>query len=109
MEPGPFIDRILDDESLAGDLDEADAAALVKALVSRAEAAVSAAGSEDEADAAVQRLRKAGRGINKAVAVWRDSGPEAAASAAEKSGLPAPPPTAKTTADVLAFWLEKLG
>ena len=109
MDPGPYRDRILDDESLAGDLDEADAAALVKALVAKAETAALAAKTEAAADAAVDQLRKAGRGIGKTVAAWRDDGPEAAAGLAKKAGLHAPPADADSTSAVLAFYLEQLG
>jgi hypothetical protein len=108
VEPGLYIDRILDDESLAGDLDEADATVLVNALVSRAEVGVRAAKTEEDADAVVSNLRATGRKIGKAVAVWHDDGPTAAAETAKKYGLSVPPTTATTTADVLKFYLDRL-
>jgi hypothetical protein len=109
VDPGPYLDLVTDDEALAGDLDEPDATALVKALTAVVRVAVTTAKTEAEAEAAVQALRKAGRAAARAVAAWRDDGPEAAAAAAKKAGLPAPPADADSAAAILAFYLGRLG
>lgn len=108
MEPGPYLDRILDDESLAGDLDEADAAALTKAVIVRAEASIRAVHTEADADAVIQKLRTTGRHIGKTVAAWRDEGPVVANTLANKHGFPSLPATAESSAAVLTFLLGQL-
>jgi len=108
VDSGPYLDRILDDESLAGDLDEADAAALVKGIITRAEATIAGLQTEADADAAVQKFRVLGRGIGRTVAAWRNDGPPAADVLAKKHGLPTIPAKAESTADVLNFLLDHL-
>lgn len=102
-----LIDRILEDEGLAGGLDEPEAAALVKALVARATTACQSAKSDDAAEKAVGDIRRFGRAVAKVVEAWRDAGPAKAAELAKANALPWPPAKAKTPADVLAWLLSQ--
>lgn len=59
MKATPFIDRILEDEGLVADLDEADAQALLAALLDRARGMKNAA----EVERLIARGRQVGRSL----------------------------------------------
>ncbi len=96
-----LVGRILDDEGLTGDLGEAEAAALVKWLVAKVERIATTAKSMPEAQKQVAELARTGRAMA-AVSSKRDP------VAAKATGLPWPPPNAKSPAAVLAWLVNQL-
>jgi hypothetical protein len=107
MDPEQYVGRILDNEGLAGDLDDPERTVLVEGLVARVADAVGAAESETAADAAVSKLAAFGRAAAKVVAAWRGDGPEAAAAVAKANKLPAPPAELGSPAAALAWLLDR--
>jgi len=75
MDPGPLLDRVLDDEGIASGLDEREAMALVRAVSDRVRAL--AAGTNDASRAAkqVNDLCRQARQIAEAVAASGTTGP----------------------------------
>jgi hypothetical protein len=79
-------DRILDDESLTGDLDEGDATVAVAWALARAAPLEGTAGAAADVDALCRRLRAAG----KVHAAIRDGDTVAAATWAARAGITVP-------------------
>lgn len=105
MDAEQFVGRILDDEGIAGDLDESLSMPLIEWLVGRATNAVATAKTEDDAETQVAAIAITGRNIAKVVAAWQTDGPTGAATTAKDRGCPVPPGSLKSAADVLK-WLQ---
>ena len=103
-----FIERLLEDEGLVGDLDDAEASRLVETLTNRALFACQRSKTVADAEVAVGRIRQFGRDVSEVVSTWRDEGPARAAELAKQHKLPWPPPNATTPADVLRWLLQYL-
>jgi hypothetical protein len=75
MDPGPLLDRVLDDEGMTSGLDEREAMALVRAVSDRVRAL--AAGTNDASRAAkqVNDLCRWARSIAEAIAASGTTGP----------------------------------
>jgi hypothetical protein len=75
MDPGPLLDRVLDDEGITSGLDEREAMAVVRAVSDRVRAV--AAGTNDAARASklVNDLCRRARQVAEAVAVSETTGP----------------------------------
>jgi hypothetical protein len=87
MDPGPLIDRILDDEGIAAGLDEADAIVLVNTLIDRVRVM-----AERESDIALvsrktEALCQWARKIAEVVCARRDKGAAWALIVAGRLGL----------------------
>jgi hypothetical protein len=87
MNADVLVERILDDEGLTGDLEEAEATLLVQELLRRTKQI--AAGIEDAqaARAAVEKLCLRGRKVAAVVAMFRDKGESAARLLANRESL----------------------
>lgn len=70
MDAEPFLERILDDEGLRGDLDDPAATLLIDWLTTRVRGLVAAASSESAAAKAVNALARRGRAISRFVTLW---------------------------------------
>lgn len=87
MNADVLVERILDDEGLTGDLEDAEATLLVQKLLKRAKQI--AAGTEDAqaARAAVEKLCVRGRKVAAVVAVFREKGESPARLLANRESL----------------------
>jgi hypothetical protein len=107
MDPSPFLDRILDDEGLTGDLDEAEATVLVRALVERVRAIAAGSADRGAVHTRVQALVGRARQIAAVVAATRDHGTTEGRAVAARHGLRWPA-GATTPAAVLEGLLAEL-
>ncbi len=105
MSAESLVERILEDEGLTSDLDEAEATVLINWLVKRAEAVCAA--DPKTAETEVGNLRRFGRSVSRVVATWRDEGASEAGEKARKAKLPWPPKNAATAGDVLNWLLAQ--
>ncbi len=103
MDAGPLIDRILDDEGLAGDLPEAEAEAVNRWLIAHAEALAKTERTPAEANRRLEVACRHARAVGEVMAAWRAKGDSAAA--AKKLGLAWK--AGKTAADTLAGLLSQ--
>lgn len=93
MNVDTLIDRVLEDEGLIGDLDEADASRLIAWVVERVRTDAARASSEAEASSVTSKLVQQGRQIARLVTTAQDQ-PGKASTVAAAAGLPWPPPAA---------------
>lgn len=107
MDPELFVGRILDDEGIVADLDEAEATKLVSWLVARAVTTAEASTDEEEAGENVAELARLGRGMARCVALWRDQGIEPAQRYAREKGFGELHENLDSPAAVLDWLLEQ--
>jgi hypothetical protein len=68
IDPQLYLERLLEDESLAGDLDDAPREALMSWLIAQAEQQLQHAPDEEAAEAIVATLRRETRALAKKIA-----------------------------------------
>lgn len=73
MDAEPFVQRVLDDEGICADLDEAEAMALLRWLTGQVRQVVETARSEEAAWQQVDALCRRARQAARLVASWRDA------------------------------------
>jgi hypothetical protein len=99
MDPELYVQRLLDDEGLTSDLDEADAMALLAGLTQRVEEAVR---QRTANDAWVNQLAQRGRIVAQIVALARAHQWDAAKQLARTHQLRWPTKTENLVAELLA-------
>lgn len=72
MDPQAFVELVLEDEGLTGDLDEAAASCLVEQMTSAVKSLVAKSADEDEAGIKVAKARKNGRSLARIAAHFQD-------------------------------------
>jgi hypothetical protein len=72
MDPQAFVELVLEDEGLTGDLDEAAATCLIEQLTIAVKSLVAKASDEDEAGTMVAKARKNGRALARIAAHFQD-------------------------------------
>src|SRR5438874_7634843 len=107
MDPGPLLDRVLDDEGLTAGLDEPEASLLVQALTSRVRAVAEATADAAGAARQTEELCRVARRISRVAITVRDRGEAAARNIATEAGLRWPP-GARTPAEVVRRLLGAL-
>jgi hypothetical protein len=108
MDPGPLLDRVLDDEGLTEGLDERDATLLIQAVTDHVRALAAGAADASWARRQTEDTCRLARQIARTAASLRDAGEAAARAVAAQNGLPWPA-GAKTPADVVRRLVPALG
>jgi len=75
MDPGPLLDRVLDDEGITSGLDEREAMALVRAVSDRVRALAAGTNDASRATKQVNELCRRARQVAQAVAASGTTGP----------------------------------
>lgn len=101
MDPQAFVELILEDEGLTGDLDEAAATCLVEQLTSSVKSLVAEAADEDEAGIKVAKARKNGRALARIAAHFQDGDPGQAKQEAARLGWPWPTSAVASASDLI--------
>ena len=104
MDAGPLIERILNDEGLTGDLPEAEAEAMNRWLIAKAESLAKSARTPAEANSQLEAVCRQARGVGQVMAAWLAKGDPA--GVAKTLGLAWKP--GKTPAETLAGLLAQL-
>src|SRR5438105_1024291 len=100
LDPGPLLDRLLDDEGITAGLDEAEAMVLIQSLSARIRKLAAAISDEQSARKQVDDICRAGRKLSEVVATFRDAGEATARTTAARVGL-SWPKNADTPASLL--------
>ena len=101
MDPQAFVELVLEDEGLTGDLDEAAASCLVEQLTSAVKSLVAKSADEDEAGIKVAKARKNGRSLARIAAHFQDGDTDQASQEAAGLGWAWPNKTLGSASDLI--------
>lgn len=87
MDAAPLLDRVLDDEGLTANLDEAEATLLVQTLSARVRKLAISARDEATARREVDDICRTARKVSDVVATFRDAGEATARTTAGRYGF----------------------
>lgn len=109
MDATPFVNRILEDEGLTSDLNEAEAMALNSSLLQRVRGIVGTAENEEAAWKQVDSLCRRGRNIARAFSAFRDGDVRTASEIARAGGLAWPQELPDNAELLFQSWLGEIG